>query len=872
MAASTEVRVPFVDVEVVKAAFAVPGDRKIVGRQGKAVLKEAAAVDPAPGDRVPAQGPVQRAAAGLDEPGPGTAGARGGQRRRARATPGFLRRDALRAAWSPRTPPGSEDRSKHLWHVLTLEYWYRGATSGVRPEPRPDGVETRGARVKQVVQNYKSGELARRSTCRCRGASRAACWSARAYSLISTGTELMKVVRGRHVDAGQGPLPSGPGRQGHAERGHQRGARHLPQGDGQAGLLHAAGLLAVRGGRAGRRRHRRRGGRRPRGLRRQRARAARRAELGAEEPLRPGAGRPRAAARGLRHRRVDRDAGRPPGRAAARRGGAGHRARADRAAGGAAPGRLRGPGRRGRPRPGALRAGRAAGRGRPAAIPRPRPWKPPSPSSPAVTAWTRCTWPPAAAATSPSSWPPGSAGTAAGSSTSASAAWTCRGTRTTRRSSTSGSPARTAPGATTRSTSSRGATTRSATCAGPSAATWRASSTSLARGRVDVEPLVSHVADFDDAVETYQQPEGRRPEGRGRAVPVPRSTTAEPRPRPRRWPCPRCDAAAERPPRPGPPGRRCGWRSSARGTTRRRCCCRTWHERDGVELSTVVTTTALSAANAQRKFGFAEATTDLDAVLGDKSIDAVFVVTRHSSHAELTRRALLAGKAVFVEKPLALTEDELAGVLAAVEESGNDRLQVGFNRRFAPLLQEARKRFGARTGPASLRYLVNAGRLDARQLVPPAGHRGLAVRRRGRALHRHGELAARGRPGLGVRGRHVRQRGPAGRAALPGRVHRHHQLRHHRRARLPQGDAGPGRGRQGAAARRLRPCLGVRRPQAVGQFAAAARPGTRARPPSWPRSSRPCGPAGRCRCRWSRWPPPRRPPSPCRPAWPAARR
>ncbi|MBC7269119.1 MAG: Gfo/Idh/MocA family oxidoreductase, partial [Streptomyces sp.] len=76
------------------------------------------------------------------------------------------------------------------------------------------------------------------------------------------------------------------------------------------------------------------------------------------------------------------------------------------------------------------------------------------------------------------------------------------------------------------------------------------------------------------------------------------------------------------------------------------------------------------------------------------------------------KKALLAGKTVFVEKPLALTEDELSEVLAVVEESGNDRLQVGFNRRFAPLLHEARKRFGARTGPASLRYLVNAGRLD----------------------------------------------------------------------------------------------------------------------------------------------------------------
>ena len=135
-------------------------------------------------------------------------------------------------------------------------------------------------------------------------------------------------------------------------------------------------------------------------------------------------------------------------------------------------------------------------------------------------------------------------------------------------------------------------------------------------------------------------------------------------------------------------------------------------ERDDVELTHVVTTSALSGANARRKFGFAEASTDLDDVLGDESIDAVFVVTRHSSHAELTRQALLAGKTVFVEKPLALSEDELQKVLDAIEESGNDRLQVGFNRRFAPLLHEARGQFGPRVGPATVRYLVNAGRLD----------------------------------------------------------------------------------------------------------------------------------------------------------------
>ncbi|MFE6685737.1 bi-domain-containing oxidoreductase [Streptomyces sp. NPDC057743] len=228
----------------------------------------------------------------------------------------------------------------------------------------------------------------------------------------------------------------------------------------------------------------------------------------------------------------------------------------------------------------------------------------------------------------------------------------------------------------------------------------------VARGRVDVEPLVSHVAAFDDAAETYRRLKDgeltavavlfRYPGHEVEAeVPTVTMPTVTVRRRPAR--------VAKTPVRLAFVGA---------GNYATSMLLPHLARRDGVELSTVVTTTALSAANAQRKFGFAGATTDLDAVLGDASLDAVFVVTRHSSHAELTRKALLAGKTVFVEKPLALTEDELAGVLAAVEESGNDRLQVGFNRRFAPLLNQARKRFGARTGSASLRYLVNAGRLQ----------------------------------------------------------------------------------------------------------------------------------------------------------------
>jgi predicted dehydrogenase/threonine dehydrogenase-like Zn-dependent dehydrogenase len=144
------------------------------------------------------------------------------------------------------------------------------------------------------------------------------------------------------------------------------------------------------------------------------------------------------------------------------------------------------------------------------------------------------------------------------------------------------------------------------------------------------------------------------------------------------------------------------------------------HLRDSseAELVSVATTKALSGLNAQRKFGFSTITTDVEAVLDDDSLDAVFIVTRHHSHASLVCQALERGLSVFVEKPLALTEEQLTAVLDTVERTGNDRLMVGFNRRFAPLFTDLQERFGPARGPqfrgpVSARYLINAGRLDA---------------------------------------------------------------------------------------------------------------------------------------------------------------
>ncbi|MFJ9174588.1 asparagine synthase (glutamine-hydrolyzing) [Streptomyces sp. NPDC102360] len=128
MAASTEVRVPYVDVEVVKAAFAFPGDRKIVGRQSKAVLKEAA-TSILPKEIVhrpkglfsaPLRAWMSRDLAPLVREV-----INDGELVRS----GFLRRDALRRL-AAEDAAGHSDHSKHLWHVLTLEYWYRDATSG----------------------------------------------------------------------------------------------------------------------------------------------------------------------------------------------------------------------------------------------------------------------------------------------------------------------------------------------------------------------------------------------------------------------------------------------------------------------------------------------------------------------------------------------------------------------------------------------------------------------------------------------------------------------------------------------------------------------------------------------------------------------
>ena len=106
----------------------------------------------------------------------------------------------------------------------------------------------------------------------------------------------------------------------------------------------------------------------------------------------------------------------------------------------------------------------------------------------------------------------------------------------------------------------------------------------------------------------------------------------------------------------------------------------------------------------------ATATTETTALLDHSGLTTVFIATRHDEHGELARAALRAGKNVWVEKPLALTEEDLDATMA-VARSSSGFVAVGFNRRFAPLAIRLRAALAAKSGPRRFTVEINAGRL-----------------------------------------------------------------------------------------------------------------------------------------------------------------
>lgn len=129
---------------------------------------------------------------------------------------------------------------------------------------------------------------------------------------------------------------------------------------------------------------------------------------------------------------------------------------------------------------------------------------------------------------------------------------------------------------------------------------------------------------------------------------------------------------------------------------------------NGALLTGVVTSKGITAKNVGDKFKFNFCSSDINDVISNKDINTVFIATPHFNHAELANRCLESGKAVFVEKPLAINYEQLFSVMQ-IKEKNNKPLMVGFNRRFAPVCVEIKKEFIQLTEPIVVNIRVNAG-------------------------------------------------------------------------------------------------------------------------------------------------------------------
>ena len=222
----------------------------------------------------------------------------------------------------------------------------------------------------------------------------------------------------------------------------------------------------------------------------------------------------------------------------------------------------------------------------------------------------------------------------------------------------------------------------------------------LAAGRLDVDDLVTHRFPIGDAVDAYAALDDVDPRPYGIVLTcdstADRSSTI---------------ATADRARRPVPGVRGVGLVGV--GNFTRNVVAPALEAAGAGPIVHVASSTGTTAARFAERHDVPRCSSDANEVITDPEVQLVVVATPHSTHAALVTAALAAGKDVWCEKPLALDEDELEAVEAALERS-DGRLYVGFNRRHAPMIHAARSAL-AGAGPVQIEYRVNAGRL-------PEGH------------------------------------------------------------------------------------------------------------------------------------------------------
>jgi predicted dehydrogenase/threonine dehydrogenase-like Zn-dependent dehydrogenase len=227
----------------------------------------------------------------------------------------------------------------------------------------------------------------------------------------------------------------------------------------------------------------------------------------------------------------------------------------------------------------------------------------------------------------------------------------------------------------------------------------------LADGKLDLKPLITHRFPIEEAGRAYELISGGTPE---RSLGV-LFTYSEQTPISRRLEL----TSAPRTTPAGSPGSIAvgllGPGSFAMSTL-----LPAMQQVSGMEFIAVSAATGAHSRHAADKFRFRYCTTDESEIFTDANINTVVIATRHHLHARQVLAALGAGKHVFCEKPLCLTENELADIVQACSASSHTKqpaLMVGFNRRFAPMAKQM-KTFLDVHEPLAMHYRVNAGALS----------------------------------------------------------------------------------------------------------------------------------------------------------------
>ncbi len=176
--------------------------------------------------------------------------------------------------------------------------------------------------------------------------------------------------------------------------------------------------------------------------------------------------------------------------------------------------------------------------------------------------------------------------------------------------------------------------------------------------------------------------------------------------------------------------------------------------KDRFFLRGVVSRNTTTSGNFVRTNQIEVLATDLDEVLKDPDFDLMVIATRHHEHADQTVRALEAGKHVFVEKPLAITWEQLDRVVSSYEAlPEKPLLMVGFNRRFSPALQKLKQVIAERRSPLIVNYRLNGGYIPTDHWIQGAHGGGRNI---GEACHMYDVFRfLAGKPVAGISARSI---------------------------------------------------------------------------------------------------------------------